>query len=357
MTSIRIELGARSYEVRIGAGTLAQLGEALVPLLDAECARIALVSDRHVRPLFAESALKALERTGRRLSVHELPPGEEAKELGAFGRLQAELIAAGLDRSSYLIALGGGAVGDAVGFAAATFMRGIRFAQVPTTLLAMVDASVGGKTAINLPAGKNLVGAFHQPILVLADLHCLGTLPERELRAGLGEVVKYGLMADPTFFEQLELTPDPHAMDLEAVVGRSIRIKASFVAADEREAGTRRHLNLGHTFAHGIEAASGFSRYLHGEAVALGLIAACRLAEMLVGLDPSVTRRTRDLLAAMGLPLRTDVDPSAVRSHMATDKKKLGAGLRFVLPRELGSVVVLDNVPEEAIKEALAAIG
>lgn len=310
--------------------------------------------------LYGPAVLDSLRSAGYRVSSVDVPSGEENKSLAQLGRLYDAFAEAGLDRGSAVVTLGGGVVGDLGGFAAATYLRGIEFVQVPTTLLAQVDASVGGKTGIDLPAGKNLAGAFHQPRLVLVDLDTLRSLPEREFRAGLAEVVKYGVIYDSEFFDYLESNRaalESHQPDvLEHVIGRCCEIKAEVVGQDERESGLRAILNYGHTVGHAVEAVAEFA-YLHGECVSIGMRAANRLSERLTGLSPAESRRIEGLLEACGLPTRltTALPEESLLRTMLRDKKVRSGELRFVLASRIGRVEVAP-VPETLARESLAAI-
>ena len=335
--SLRVELGGRSYPVQVGAGLLQQpaawtgflRGRHVLLVTDAN------VAAHHLAPVQAALADRAL-------AVEVLPPGEQEKNWARLGLLLERLAALGASRDACVVALGGGVVGDLAGFAAACWMRGVDFLQLPTTLLAMVDSSVGGKTAVNLPQGKNLAGAFHQPVAVVADTATLATLPDRELRAGLAEVVKYAAIRDAEFMDLLErhaealLARDPGA--LAEAIARSCRHKAAIVARDETEQGERALLNFGHSFGHALEAVAGYGTLLHGEAVAIGMVLAARLSAAL-GLAPEADAgRLSTLLARMGLPvaLPPGLDPQALLAAMRLDKKNVSGQLRLVLWRGLG---------------------
>jgi 3-dehydroquinate synthase len=351
---LHVELGTRSYPIRIGPG-----------LLGSDWARslrgqdVLVVTDANVAPLYLARVRRALD--GRRVAHHVLPPGEAEKTLARFGELMQALAALRASRDAAIVALGGGVVGDLAGFAAACWMRGIAFVQLPTTLLAMVDSSVGGKTAVDLPQGKNLVGAFHQPAAVIADTDTLATLPPRELRAGLAEVVKYGAIRDPAFFAWLErhveplLARDPAA--LAEAVERSCRHKAAIVARDEYEQGERALLNFGHTFGHALETASGYGELLHGEAVAIGMVMAARLAAALGHAPPEDAERLAHLLARLGLPLfpRGPVDPQQLLDLMRLDKKTVSGKLRLILWRGLGRAEAMSGVADADILRILAS--
>lgn len=352
--NISIDLGTRSYGVRIGPGLL-RSPAAWSPF---QGRRILVVSDENVAPLYA-SALQACfpERTPPLLA---LPPGEASKTLEHCSRVFAALAGMRAGRDALVVALGGGVVGDLAGFAAACWMRGTGFVQVPTTLLAMVDSSVGGKTGVNLPYGKNLVGAFHQPEAVIADTDTLATLPPRELAAGLAEVVKYGAIGDAAFFAWLEanvaalLACDPAA--LVHAIATSVRHKAAIVARDERESGERALLNFGHTFGHAIETATGYRQLLHGEAVAIGMVQAARLSERLGLAPPDDTRRLERLLQAFGLPVRPPpgLQAEQLLDLMRLDKKAGAGGLRFVVWHGIGAAEVRSGVADAEVLAALS---
>ena len=360
---LEVGLGDRSYPIHIGE-TLLTRGDLLVPALAGR--DVLIVTDENVAPLYLESLATGLAGPGeggeqaRRIKTEVLPAGESTKSLDNFSRLMDLLADNGFNRDATLIALGGGVVGDLAGFAAACYQRGIAFIQVPTTLLAQVDSSVGGKTAINHPRGKNLVGAFYQPRLVLADVGCLNTLTVREYRAGLAEVVKYGAGLDRDFFDWLEA----HRPALESrrpetlveTVRRCCELKAEVVAEDELEAGRRALLNLGHTFGHGIEAGMGYGEWLHGEAVAAGMVMAADLSVALGRLDAGDAARLRGLLDGLGLPIAPPrIGARRLAALMQMDKKVAAGKLRFVLFEGLGRSAVVDDVPVDALNEVLAA--
>jgi 3-dehydroquinate synthase len=352
---VEVELGARSYPVTIGAGLLAR-PDALADAVPG--ARLLVVTDDIVGPLYARRLAAALP--GRRLETVTIAAGEQSKTLAECAAVFAALAGLGAGRDAAVIALGGGVVGDLAGFAAACWMRGIACVQVPTTLLAMVDSAVGGKTAVNLPEGKNLVGAFHQPAAVIADIDTLATLPTREFAAGMAEVVKYGAIGDAALFDWLDANADAllrhEPAALVHAIATSVRHKAGIVARDEHEAGERALLNFGHTFGHAIETATGYERYRHGEAVAIGMVQAARLSARL-GLAPAADgARLARLLARFGLPVTLDpaIDPQRLLGHMRLDKKATGAGLRFVLWRGIGRAELVAGVAEAEILAALA---
>ena len=344
--SALVALGPRTYPIAIGAGALARLGELTRAALGSGVTRLALVSDAHVAPLHGAAASASLAASGFEVASATVPAGETAKSLASYGALQELLIGAGLDRSSAVVALGGGVVGDLAGFAAATLLRGIPCVQVPTTLVAMVDSAIGGKTGINLEAGKNLVGAFHQPSLVLCDPDLLATLPARERRAAFGELVKYALLDGDEMWAQVDELAGALADEtwrgappsLVPVVRRSAAIKAAIVSTDEQERrGERALLNLGHTVGHAIEAAAGYGALLHGEAVALGLVATCRVSAALGLAGVDLEERVTGSLERAGLD--TDLDRwlrPDVLARMGVDKKRTGASIRFIAVEQPG---------------------
>ncbi len=344
--TLTVALGARSYPIHFGVGLAPALGEE-VKRLRVSGRRLAVVTDKNVRAAAADLFAGPLHG----LPVIAVPAGEPSKSIATFGRICEFLATEMIDRAGTVIAVGGGVVGDLAGFAAAAYLRGIDFWQVPTTLLAMVDSAVGGKTGINLAAGKNLAGAFHQPRMVFCDMALLATLPPREFAAGMAEVIKTGLLADAALFEQLAAEPPLSATDarLADIVRRCCVVKADVVQADEREtapSGGRALLNLGHTFAHAVEAIAGYGTYLHGEAVAIGLVAAARLSEKLGLIDTGAVHRVRDTVAANGLPvrLRTPLPAADLLDAMQRDKKVRQGRLRFVVLEAMGRAVTRDHV-------------
>jgi len=352
-THVRVRLGDRSYSIEVGAGVLPSFGARCRKLkLGASCL---VVSDATVFSLYGRAVCDSLVKSGFRVSSAVVPAGEASKSSQMLSSLYTAALVGGLDRKSFIVALGGGVVGDLAGYLAATYLRGIPYVQVPTTLLAMVDSSVGGKTGINLPQGKNLVGAFHQPAFVLADLDTLATLPARELRAGLAEVVKYGVIRDAALFRRLEVQAAGlvagDARLLGPMVARCCEIKADVVARDEREGGLRAILNFGHTLGHAVEQATGYRRYLHGEAVSLGMVFAARVSVRAAGLKPGDAARLEALLAALGLPVRQPrLAWQRIRGAMAVDKKSAGGLPRWVLARGIGRVQWGCEVPEAVLR-------
>ena len=347
---LEVALGERRYPIRVGRGLLGE-GAALAALVPGRHALV--VTDANVAPHYLGQVQAAL--AGKQLGTLVLPPGEQEKTLARFGEVMAALAALGASRDATVIALGGGVVGDLAGFAAACWMRGVRFVQLPTTLLAMVDSSVGGKTAVDLPQGKNLVGAFHQPAAVIADTATLDTLPPRELRAGLAEVVKYGALGDEPFFAWLEQHADALLAREPAVLAEAIARccahKAGIVARDETERGERMLLNLGHTFGHAIETEQGYGGLLHGEAVAVGMVLAARLSARLGRAPAADAERLAALLARLGLPttLPPGLAPDALLARMRLDKKALSGTLRLILWRGLGQAEIATDIPDTAL--------
>ena len=352
-TSITVDLGERSYPIVIGSGLLGGVFDLAEYVTGGDCL---IVSNEIVAPLYLE-ALQA-NLGGKTVETISLPDGEIHKTVATLEAVFDKLVGSRANRDVTLIALGGGVVGDITGFAAACYMRGVAFIQVPTTLLAQVDSSVGGKTGVNHPLGKNLIGAFHQPQIVLIDTDTLVTLPERELKAGFAEVIKYGAIADAEFFTWLEANIDALlARDTEALthaIRRSCELKALVVAEDEREAGRRAILNFGHTFGHAIEQCQGYGEWLHGEAVAAGMV----MASMLSDIRKEDVARLIDLLRRAGLPVKPPaIGAGAMQEAMRMDKKVLGKQLRFVLLRQLGDAVVSADYDPDRLSLTLEVVG
>jgi 3-dehydroquinate synthase len=358
MRVVKVPLEGRSYPIYIGNGVLDRLG--------TECRRrkfgrrCAVITDTQVARLFGKQTLQVLRREGFEPVLIEVVPGEKSKSLTTVQECYDQLAAHRLERSSFVVALGGGVVGDLAGFVAATYLRGIGFVQVPTTLLAQVDSSVGGKVGVNLKAGKNLVGAFYQPRFVLCDGKSLARLPEREYRAGLAEVIKYGIIHDAALFERLErqlgkvLARESSVM--EAIVARCCAIKAEVVSQDETEGGLRAILNFGHTIGHGLEAISGYGQFLHGEAISIGQVAAAKLSGAMLGLSEREVERIRDLFENTGLPVSVRLNVAQKKklfAAMQLDKKVSGGEIHFVLAKKIGKVVWGMKVPAQEIERAL----
>ncbi len=355
MNTVKVKLKERSYSILSGS-PLARLGGFLAGEFRAR--KVFVITNTKVNALYAASVTKSLERAGFEVSRAIMPDGERYKTLATVEKLYRQAVAVRLDRRSLILALGGGVVGDVAGFVAATYMRGVPFVQVPTTLLAMVDSSVGGKTGVDLPEGKNLVGAFYQPKAVWIDPSVLGTLPAREVRNGLAEVIKYGVIADKKLFSNLEAAL-PFDGDIpSAVIQRCCEIKARVVEQDEyEEKGLREILNFGHTFGHAVETLTGYSLYRHGEAVAIGMNLAGRLAVSMKLFSPEAQQRLENLLKAAGLPLipSKKLSPNAMINAMMKDKKTREKKLRLVLPTAIGKVIVASDIPRGLLRGVLLA--
>jgi len=356
---VSVVLPHHSYEVVVEAGSLGRIGSIVRGLVAAD--RCALLTDSHVVDLLADAVAESLRTAGFDPTIAVLPSGESNKSLDTVRVLYDQLLDARLDRRSPIIALGGGVTGDTAGFVAASYLRGVPFVQCPTTLLAMVDSSVGGKVGVNVPQGKNLIGAFHQPIVVVADPLTLRTLPAREVRCGLAECIKHAIISDESLFSFIEdnaaaiLELDPGTIG--ELVERNVAIKATVVAEDEREAGVRATLNLGHTFGHAIEATAGYGRIQHGEAVGLGLIAAATTAAADGTCAPDVPERIATLLHRLELVTTSElVSGDELQAAMRLDKKVRDAKIRFVLPTRIGAVVIRDDVARESIAAGWTAI-
>ena len=358
MKTLTVDLDQRSYPIYIGSDLIDR------PELFEACSKassIYIVTNTTVAPLYAERLSKTLATFGKSVRTITLPDGESFKDWKNLQTIFDELLKHGADRQTVLVALGGGVIGDMTGFAAASFMRGIRFIQVPTTLLSQVDSSVGGKTGINHPLGKNMIGAFHQPVAVVADLNTLKTLPPRELSAGLAEVIKHGAIADASFLDWIEANTNALlACDIEAMshaVLRSCEIKSAVVSADEREGGVRAMLNFGHTFGHAIEAGMGYGEWLHGEAVACGMVMGAKLSCLLQKITQADVDRLTRIIHGMHLPI-TAPKFGAERyiELMQVDKKAEGGQIRYVLLEQIGKAY-MSTAPHEAVLETLLATG
>jgi 3-dehydroquinate synthase len=360
MATVELNLPDQYYPIAIEPGLLETLGERVRAVAPHD--KAALLVDEHVEPTHGRAAARSLQAAGFSTTVALVPSGEENKTLGTYRELLEIVLNAGLERKSPVIALGGGLAGDVAGFVAATYLRGVPLIQSPTTLLAMVDASVGGKTGVNMPQGKNLVGVFHQPQLVAVDTNTLSTLPERELRCGLAECIKHGVIRDADLFAWIEdhveaiFALDPPTIG--ELVERNVRIKAAVVAEDEKEAGVRAHLNFGHTFAHAIEAVTGYGRFHHGEAVALGMLAATRLAVEAGRCEAALLERLRTLLERVGLPTRDPGLPPSVSlvKAMKLDKKVADGQVRLILPDKLGQVRIVSEDSTQALIDAFDSL-
>jgi 3-dehydroquinate synthase len=354
MLTFNVDLGTRSYPIHIGSGLLNQ-PELLRDAIPGRS--VVIISNETVAPLYLETIRSHL--TDLHVGEIVLPDGEAHKNLDTLNTIYTGLLERHFDRNTTLIALGGGVVGDITGFAAASYQRGVHFIQIPTTLLAQVDSSVGGKTGVNHPLGKNMIGAFHQPRAVIIDTATLNTLPDRELSAGLAEIIKYGLLGDAEFFAWLEQNigrlRERDSAALAYAIERSCRDKATIVAEDEHERGTRALLNLGHTFGHAIETGLGYGRWLHGEAVACGMLMAARMSERLGWLDEPSVQRTEKLLLAAKLPTvpPTELSAARMRELMAVDKKVIDGNLRLVLLHGIGSAAVTADFAPAALDAVL----
>jgi 3-dehydroquinate synthase len=357
MQKIRVELGDRSYDISIGSNILDGVGGSLKSF--GLSPRAAIVSNPTVFSLYGKIVSDSMRNAGFEPVAVIIPDGEEYKDLPRLNQIYDELLAHSLDRSSALVALGGGVIGDIAGFAASTYMRGICCIQIPTTLLAQVDSSVGGKTGVNHKLGKNMIGTFWQPKLVWIDVDTLKTLPEREIRAGLAEVIKYGVIYDEELFDFLDAGRDKVlGLDdaaLTHIIKKACEIKADVVSKDERESGLRAILNYGHTIGHAIETVTGYTRFLHGEAVAIGMCIEARLSQMIGLLDKDQVLRIKALTDSYGLPseIPEDVDLSGIFSAMRLDKKAVAGELKFVLPERIGQVRIQKGITQKAVGELL----
>jgi 3-dehydroquinate synthase len=358
MISIPVSTTSRSYEVLIGSGLLARAGDCLGKILESR--RAVVVTVPPVRRRWAKVLLKSLAASGIETAFLEMPDGEPAKRLATLEKLAEKLVKQGADRGATLIALGGGVVGDVTGFLASIYMRGIDVIQIPTTVLAQVDAAIGGKTGVNLVSGKNLLGTFHQPRAVLVDPTVLETLPSREYRAGLYESLKCGIIGDPGLFKLFEerrreiLDRDP--IVIEKVIADSVRLKASVVSADERESGLRQVLNFGHTIGHALEAETRYTQLLHGEAVAWGMIAATHIALSTGKLDSVTAGRISNSVLGFGRLPRVTFQTTGIMKRLRSDKKTRHGVVHFVLPREIGKVEITSDVPETIVRSAVDEI-
>lgn len=359
MAVVRVELGPASYDISIGEQIWNQIGFFLKEQLKPS--RLLLVTDEQVFGLYGEQVQNLLQTTNIPLTVAVLPAGETAKSMDNAMTIYTRAIEGGLDRKSAVVALGGGVVGDMAGFVAATYLRGIAFVQIPTTLLAQVDSSVGGKVAVNHPLGKNLIGAFYQPKAVFAELTTLRTLPRRELVTGLAEVIKYGVIADPALFARLEDRAEDYLAGdsdlLTDAVERSCHIKADIVGKDERESSLRMLLNFGHTIGHAVEAFGHYAVYTHGEGVAIGMYGAARIAEEIGVCEAGLAQRIRTLCGRFGLPWQApDCQAAGLVPILYRDKKAVGGTLQWVLPKQMGECFVTKEVPLPVVEAVLKEI-
>jgi 3-dehydroquinate synthase len=355
MISVPVATPSRSYEVVIGSGLLARAGECLARFLENK--RTFVVTVPPVRRRWAKVLVKSLSASGIETDVLEMPDGERSKRLATLEKLAEKLVKQGADRGVTLIALGGGVVGDVTGFLASIYMRGVDVIQVPTTVLAQVDAAIGGKTGVNLASGKNLLGTFHQPRAVLIDPSVLESLPSREYQAGLYESLKCGIIGDPGLFKIFEdrrreiLDRDP--VVIEKVIADSVRLKASIVSADEREGGLRQILNLGHTIGHALEVETRYTKLLHGEAVAWGMIAATHIALSTGKLDSITAGRISSSILGFGRLPRMQLQTASILKRLRSDKKTRNGVVHFILPREIGKVEITTDVPEAVVRKAI----
>ncbi len=360
---IPVELESQPYEVVLGGEGLKGIGSELLNSGVRSGIKILIVSNHDVAKPYGDLLVESLNEMGFETNVLIIEAGEDKKTLATIEEIHNAAFNARLERGSLMIAFGGGVVGDMTGFAAATWLRGISVAQVPTTLLAMVDAAIGGKTGVNHPGGKNLIGAFHQPKIVLIDPVTLRTLPSREFRAGMAEVIKYGLIGDRKLFSLLENLSDISTLDvipshiLEDLLERSVKAKAGIVSRDERESGLRAILNYGHTFGHVVESLCGYGTWLHGEAVSIGMVAIGQLALQLGKWSYEDANRQKKLLQKAGLPTQwPDLDPDLVLSSLKGDKKVKDEKIRFVMPTRIGNVEIVENVDNSQIRECLSSL-
>ena len=356
---IPVNLPDRSYNILIEKGSLANLGAEMSRLSLGK--KVLLVSNPEIFEYYGQIAVNSLEKAGFTVSTHLIPAGENYKTLDSIAQVYDSALAHRLERSSTMVALGGGVIGDMTGFAAATWLRGVNFVQVPTTLLAMVDASIGGKTGVNHPQGKNLIGAFYQPKLVLIDPSVLKSLPVREFRAGMAEVIKYGVIWDAELFKQLEDSDNLASFSqidgelLQTIITKSCQAKADVVSKDEKEAGLRAILNYGHTIAHGIESLTGYTSINHGEAVAMGMVAAGAIAVKLGMWTTSENQRQRALIAKAGLETQIPpLNPDEMIETLTADKKVKDGKVRFILPTAIGKVTISDRVTSSMVREVLS---
>ena len=359
MHQINVKLPQNSYQINVESGILPQLGNQISQLNLGR--KILLVSNPEIFGFYGEIAIKSLEKAGFEVSYHLIPAGEQYKNLDSIKTIYNIALQQRLERNSTLVALGGGVIGDMTGFAAATWLRGVNFVQVPTSLLAMVDASIGGKTGVNHPQGKNLIGAFYQPKLVLIDSQVLKTLPQREFQAGMAEVIKYGIIWDEDLFLDLERADSLNSFEtinqdlLNTIIIRSCQAKADVVSQDEKESGLRAILNYGHTIGHGIESLTNYELIVHGEGVAMGMVAAGNIAVALNMWTKADANRQNKLITKTGLPTQIplELNPDNIINILSNDKKVKDGKVRFILPQKIGKVIITDQVSQEILKQVL----
>lgn len=359
MPNITVKLPQNSYQIAIAAQSLGQLGKQMQQLPIGK--KVVVVSNPEIFGYYGQTCIASLEKAGFETCSHLIPPGEEYKHLQSIQQLYDTAFNNHLERSSTFVALGGGVIGDMTGFAAATWLRGVNFVQVPTSLLAIVDASVGGKTGVNHPQGKNLIGAFYQPKLVAIDPRLLQTLPAREFRAGMAEVIKYGVIWDEDLFTKLEHHPRLDTLEkvgdalLETIITRSCQAKAEVVSQDEKESGIRAILNYGHTIGHGVESLTNYTQFVHGEAVAIGMVAAGKIAVEMGLWTAEAAQRQNALIAKTGLPteIPSEISLDSILQAIQSDKKVKAGKVRFILPTKIGKVIISDRVTPEIIVRAL----
>ncbi len=359
MEKVKVELKENSYEILIGENLLEDVAK--FTTLPQFTKKVLIVTDENIFNIYGEKLRKIFSNYDTNFEMEIIPAGETSKSLAEAERIYTCAIESNLDRKSIIVAVGGGVVGDLTGFVAATYMRGVNFVQVPTTLLSQVDSSVGGKTAVNHKLGKNLIGAFYQPKAVFIDVSTLKTLPEREIKAGLGEVVKYGIISDADFFSYLEKNIEGilsrNVEVLKKIIKRACEIKAEVVSRDEKESGLRRILNFGHTIAHAIEEQTGYTKYAHGEAVAIGMIGAAYISQFLNYVDSEKVLRLKNLIESFGMYTHCEgCSVEGVYKLLFHDKKTVAGKINWVLMKDFGSVEITDEVPEKVIKMALEKI-
>jgi 3-dehydroquinate synthase len=360
MVNIRVNLPQNAYQVAIAPNILTKIGEHLKELNIGK--KVLIISNPEIWSHYGQFLSESINHAGYHVYHHLIPAGETHKNLASIQQVYDTAYQYKLERSSTILALGGGVIGDMAGFAAATWLRGINFIQVPTSLLAMVDASIGGKTGVNHPQGKNLIGAFYQPKAVFIDPDVLQTLPPREFRAGMAEVIKYGIIWDEDLFTKLETAPQLNSLDriepelLHNLIVRSVQAKADVVSQDEREAGLRAILNYGHTIGHAVESLTSYSQFVHGEAVAIGMVAAGKIAQQLNMWTKDEALRQQQLIIKTGLPIDvpSQVDPHKIIESLQGDKKVKDGRVRFILPTKIGKVIITDQVPSTAIISAVS---